>query len=398
MRTDVRLGLGQVSQLLMLLGNPHKELKYVHVAGTNGKGSTCAMLSHVLTAAGHKTGLFTSPYISSPAEMISINNTPISGERLDELIAQISPHFDVMEDMPTEFEILTAVALLYFHQQNCDIVIMEVGMGGRLDATNIIPPPIVSIITPIGMDHTEYLGTTIEKIATEKSGIIKRGTHACFVHPQTPAVEKIIRHKCHEQDVTMLSLNGEIEVKVRKLLAHQYPVSLQGPHQIYNATAVLLTIVKLQSKGFKVSNEALYEGLANTKFDGRFEILQKEPAFIVDVAHNVQSVEAAVAALQSLYPEKKVTFIFGVLADKDYKRMTEVLMPLAKQFFTVTPDSERALPASELAAYISTQNTNVVACESIEEGVKMALKATNQSDVICALGSSYLLNQVRNSL
>jgi len=389
MRKEIKLGLGRILQLLLLLGGPHKELKYIHVAGTNGKGSTCTILSHILVAADYKTGLFTSPYISSPTEMISIDNTPISQEQLDTLLAQITPHFAVMQDEPTEFEVLTAAAFLHFYQQKCDIVVLEVGMGGRLDATNVIPPPLVSIITALGMDHSEYLGNTIEQIAAEKAGIVKRGTKFCVVHPQSPAAEAVIRDKCEEQGVMPYFINSNTIKSVSQL-----PVALPGAHQINNAAMAILSIGTLDGEGFEVCEEDVFEGLMTAKMPGRFETLQLDPDFIIDVAHNLQSIEATAATLQSYYPNKKINFIFGVLADKDYKQMTEVLLPLAKRFFAVTPDNERALPAAELAEYIAMRGGDVVVCDSIEEGAKMALEMTNENDVICALGSIYILGRL----
>ncbi|MCL2573428.1 MAG: bifunctional folylpolyglutamate synthase/dihydrofolate synthase [Defluviitaleaceae bacterium] len=386
------LGLERIQDLLFRIGSPQNQLKFIHVAGTNGKGSTAAMLSSVLVEAGFRVGLFTSPYIDCFTEMIQINHIPLDDNGLIALANKIRPHLSLMVDKPTEFEIITSLAFLHFFRQDCDIVVLEVGMGGRLDSTNVIDAPEVAVITNIGMDHMEFLGNTIEKIAAEKAGIIKSGA-ACVCYPQKESVEDVIRQKCQEQGVQAVFLK-EADIEIAK----RYTISLFGHHQLLNACVAISTIYALQERGWNVPKEALQQGLAKTKWAGRFEILRKNPDFIIDGAHNSQSIDAAASTLQMLYPNKKITFIIGVLADKDYEYIIKTLLPLAKDFIAVTPDNPRALLSNVLAEYIHCQGGNAEDCKSIEKGVEQALTIAEKDGVICAIGSLYLIGEVRKNL
>lgn len=402
------LGLSRISELMTLLGEPQKKTKFVHIAGTNGKGSTAAMLASILTEAGYKTGLYTSPYIEKMNEMIQINSTTVSDSELVSLSAHMQPLASRMPDLPTEYEILTALAFLHFFRKACDIVVLEVGMGGRLDTTNVIDTPEVAIIASIGLDHMEQLGNTVEKIAGEKAGIIKtNGRVIC--HPQISSVEAVIREKCTEMHSSVMFVESNAISLTRSSIDGQVfnfgdyvnlEIPLLGEHQLRNAAVVVETVKALCSAGWDISQDALYNGLRNTCWAGRFEVLRKNPAFIVDVAHNPQGISAIIDTLEKVLPNKEPIFIFGVLADKDYEKMAELLTPCAKQFFLVTPENPRALPATKLAECIKRACSGVAVqvCENIPQAVNAALNTANDDDVICALGSLSMIGAVRTAI
>jgi len=408
-----KLDLSRITILMELLGNPQKKLKFVHIAGTNGKGSTAAMLASILTEAGYKTGLYTSPYIHTFGERMQINSIPIAEHELVKLANQLQKHVAKMteiQESPTVFELITAMAFLHFYQNQCEIVVLEVGMGGRLDATNVIDTPEVAIITSIGLDHTVELGNTVEKIAGEKAGIIKPdGVAVCY--PQTETVERVIREKCKANNTHVSFVDKNSVILTSQNLDGQYfeygafkdiVIPLLGKHQLLNATVAIAAIYSLQERGWNISESAIRDGLKKTKWPARFEVMQRDPVFIVDGAHNPQGVQMAVDNLCAMFPDKKFLFLFGVLTDKDYKKMTEILIPHADHFFAVTPDSQRALPAEDLATHLKqhvfVNSENIVICDSVENGVKLALEVAGKDDVICALGSLFMVGQVRECL
>jgi len=393
------LGLSRITELMRLLGEPHKKLKFVHVAGTNGKGSTSAMLASILAQAGYKTGLYTSPYLYNFNELIQINNTPITDGEIIQLVTEMQRH--KMHDMPTEYEIITALAFLHFWRGQCDIVVLEVGMGGRLDSTNIIETPEAAIITAIGLDHMGQLGDTIEKIAGEKAGIIKpNGNVVCHEQPQ--AVEAIIRRKCEETgskvvfagrggiSLLQVGLDGQMFSYDGKSLV----TPLLGEHQLKNTAVVLEAVEVLRNRGWQITDDHIKDGLRNTTWRGRFEVIRREPVFIIDVAHNPQGVRATLGGLQQLFPDRKVIFIFGVLADKDYAQMAELLLPYGKKFILVTPENPRALPAAKLREFFPQGEV----CETVSQGVALALEYAGDNDIICSLGSLSLIGTIRKIL
>ena len=401
-----KLGLSRITELMELLDNPQKRLKFIHVAGTNGKGSTAAMLASILQESGYKTGLFTSPYVHKFSERMQINSVCITDSEIEKFAVKLYNHTSRMQDRPTEFELITAMAMLYFYENECDIVVLEVGMGGRLDATNIIDTPEAAVITSIGLDHTGQLGDTEEKIAAQKAGIIK--TKGIVIsYPQKESVADVILDKCGEQDarVTFADAN-KIRAVRQNLNGQQFEyngiknltIPLLGEHQLLNAAVVITTIDALQERGWHITEDTLRNGLQKTFWPARFEVMRRDPVFIADSAHNPHGVNAVVRTLTLLFPGKKITFLLGVSADKDYPEMVRMLIPCAKRFFTVTPNSSRALPAEDLAAHISKYNVDVIFCESIEIGVKRALEVSDNNDVICALGSFFMIGGVRECL
>lgn len=396
-------GLGRITELMDLLGNPQNDLQFIHVAGSNGKGSTSAMLSSILTYAGYRTGLFTSPHLCRYNERIKINNIDISDDELCSVAEKVSVAVKQMHEEPTEFERFTAIALLYFQMCACDIVVLEVGLGGRMDSTNVIKAPVLSVITNIGLEHTELLGDTLEKIATEKAGIIKSGSDV-VLYEQSAEVEKVIRRKCEvfhcgltvtdhtQEQLEQMDMTGQIfSYRKRKSLR----LNLLGMYQFHNAAVVLDAVDALNQRGFSVSEEAVAEGLSRVVWPARMELLGKDPLFLLDGAHNPQCAEALAEALSMLTPEKKAVFITGVLADKDYPAMLAKTIPFAGHCICVTPKSDRALPAEQLSNYLKSQGIDATAAKCIDDAILMALEMA-QGEIIVAFGSLYMAGEIRS--
>ena len=396
-------GLGRITELMDLLGNPQNDLQFIHVAGSNGKGSTSAMLSSILTYAGYRTGLFTSPHLCRYNERIKINNIDISDDELCSVAEKVSVAVKQMHEEPTEFERFTAIALLYFQMCACDIVVLEVGLGGRMDSTNVIKAPVLSVITNIGLEHTELLGDTLEKIATEKAGIIKSGSDV-VLYEQSAEVEKVIRRKCEvfhcgltvtdhtQEQLEQMDMTGQIfSYRKRKSLR----LNLLGTYQFHNAAVVLDAVDALNQRGFSVSEEAVAEGLSRVVWPARMELLGKDPLFLLDGAHNPQCAEALAEALSMLTPEKKAVFITGVLADKDYPAMLAKTIPFAGHCICVTPKSDRALPAEQLSNYLKSQGIDATAAKCIDDAILMALEMA-QGEIIVAFGSLYMAGEIRS--
>lgn len=378
-----KLGLGRTRELLAGLGNPQKNLKFVHVAGTNGKGSTCAMTASVLTAAGYKTGLYPSPYIEDFRERIQIDGQMISPEALADVTSRVAAVADAMEDHPSQFELITAIGMVYFSESHCDIVVLEVGMGGEFDSTNAIDAPEVAVICNIGLDHTQYLGDTIEKIAATKCGIIKPG---CSVvsYDNVPTVMDVIRARA-----------GECEAKLY-LAADEdpsYPISLLGPFQKRNEQTVLAIVRALRDRGFGISEDALKKGLMSATWPARFEKLSDEPLFFLDGGHNVQCAEALVECIKSFLPDTKVTFLIGMLADKDVEQVVARIAGYAANWVCITPDSPRALAASELAQICELYAPATVA-DTVRTGI---LTAIDSGIPTVAFGSLYSAGEIRKT-
>ena len=401
--SKTRLGLERTRKLLQKLGNPQKQLKYVHVAGSNGKGSTCAMLDAILRAAGYRTGLYTSPYIQDFCERIQVDGQNIPGEDLARLTERVKAAAEEMDDHPSQFELVTALGMLYFAERHCDIVVLEVGMGGALDSTNVIDAPEVAVITNIGLEHTEYLGDTLEAIAATKAGIIKRGCHA-VCYDGAPEVTAVVRNVCAEKGASMRPVHFSKLELISQSLNGQcflwegrgYRLSLLGAHQLHNAATVLETVAALRERGWRIDEKAVKAGFANVKWPARLEAMQRAPLFLIDGGHNPQCAEALAASLRELLPEQKVVFLLGVLADKDYPRMMELLMPLALEFICLTPLSDRALSGEALAAYLREQGAEAVACDNVSSGISAALAAASERGVgTVAFGSLYLVGAIR---
>ena len=399
-------GLSRTQELLAKMGNPEKKLKFIHIAGTNGKGSTAAMSASILQQAGYKVGLYTSPYIYRFHERMQVNGVEISDEDLAAVTEYVRPLAQSMVESPTEFELVCCIAFEYFLRQNCDIVVLEVGMGGAWDATNVIETPEVAVITNIGLDHTDVLGSTLEEIAATKAGIFKDNGHA-VIYRGIPSVEKVFEDICAERNVQLKKadfdslnlishgLEGQtFDCGNRKAL--QLP--LLGVHQLKNAAVVLSIIDTLLEKGWKITEDHIREGLRVARWPGRFDIVGRDPLFIIDGGHNPQCIDALVVNIRDYLKDKKVIALTGVLADKDYADMYKPVMTYVQEFVCVTPPNPRKLEAAELANHLMSVGAKATACDSIEEGVRKARQLAGDSGVVLCFGSLYTIGSIKEAL
>ena len=395
-------GLSRTQELLRRLGDPQNKLKFIHIAGTNGKGSTAAMLASVLQAAGYRTGLYTSPYITCFNERMQVDGRMIDDDELAQITQELRPHAEAMEDHPTEFELVTAIAMVYFARHACDIVVLEVGLGGALDSTNVISQPEVAVICNIGLDHTEVLGDTLEKIAQAKAGIIKGGD--VVIYRGQASVEQVFADACartgarlHRADFDAIvpvsaALDGQVfDYGARKALL----LPLLGAHQLKNAAVALTTVDVLIARGWHISEQALREGLRTVRWPGRFELLRREPVFIVDGGHNPQCMAALAENLKAYLAGRPITALTGVMADKDYSDMYRIVAPYISRYVTVTPDNPRALRAEALAETLRVYGKPVTACPTVAEGVAEALRQTGSGEAVVAFGSLYMVGDIR---
>lgn len=396
-----KLGLSRTREILAMLGNPQDELRFVHIGGTNGKGSTSAMIESVLRAAGLRTGLFPSPYIEEFRERIQISGVKITEEDLCRITERVKSCADTMEDEPSHFEIVTAIGMLYFKEQKCDIVVLEVGLGGEFDASNVIKAPDVAVLTNIGIDHTDYLGTTLEEIARTKAGIIKTGS-AVVLYPNVPEVSDVIREVCEEKSCGLTVADfGRMKAESADLSGQsfcwddkEYKLGLLGEYQLRNAAVALTVLEKMTELGWEIPDEAVRTGLADAKWPARFEVLGTNPPFILDGGHNSQCAEAVAESLDRYLPGVKLTLIIGMLKDKDYDRALDILLPYAKKCFCLNPDSERALPADELVRNIKTRGVPAEAFSDADIAVAYALHGAEPA---LAFGSLYMAGAVRSA-
>ena len=411
--------LRRIRSLLEQLGDPQKKLRFVHIAGSNGKGSTCAMIERILREAGYRTGLFPSPYIEDFRERIQVCGEYISEEDLCEITEIVKKEADAMEDHPSQFELVTAIGMIYFCRQKCDIVVLEVGLGGEFDATNVIKAPEVAVITHIGLEHTEYLGDTLAKIARTKAGIIKTGSDV-GLYENDPEVMEVVEEVCRERGCP-LHIAGfsrieplESSLEGQTFVLHgadaegmadpgeKLRLSLLGEYQLHNAVTALTVIEVLRERGFTISEEAVEAGLTKVQWPARFEVLCREPLFILDGGHNPQCAEALAGSLEAYLPDEKgkLILLMGVLADKDYEKIIDTLAPYAGEFVCVTPDSERALPAQDLAAFLQEKGLTATACDSVKEGIRLSLKKAavpEKMTPVVAFGSLYMAGAIRSA-
>ena len=398
-----RPGLERVSELLEKLGRPQDGLKFIHIAGTNGKGSCAALLSSVMKCCGYKTGLFTSPYLFRFNERMQINGKQIEDEALADIVGRIKPQAEAMEQHPTEFEMMTAAALLWFKEQNCDVAVLETGLGGRLDATNVIESPEVSVIMNIGLDHTEILGDALEKIAAEKAGIIKSGC-PCVLYQQSEGVMDVIRERCRELGAKLSIADfSRIEKEFDSIYGQSfsyngehYALPMLGEHQLKNAAVALEAVEQLREKGWKLEQNDVEHGIYAVSWPGRFEIIHDEPIFVVDGGHNPQCAETVAENLENYFPGLRHVLLVGMLADKDCRGTLDILNRAADEYVCITPESERAMPADELAKILKKYGKKVMVCSGIKEGVSAAIDAARgNTGMVCAVGSLYSVGPIR---
>ena len=398
-------GLDRIRTLLAALGNPHKQLRFVHVAGTNGKGSTAAMLDSCLRAAGYKTGLFTSPYINRFNERVQVDGVPIPDGDLVRLVERVQPAAAAMADTPTEFEFITALGMLWFAEQRCDIVVLEVGLGGALDSTNVIDPPECAVITALGLDHVKELGPTLADIAAAKAGIIKPGSPAVS-YGGAPEADRVIAAAARAcgapltvVDFTRLRLRGAgldgQTFDFDGLAGLTLP--LLAGYQPRNAAVAVTALRALRARGWDIPDEAIRRGLASVRWPGRFELLRRSPPFLLDGSHNAHGMRATADSLRSLFPGQKFVFLVSIMADKDADEMLRLLLPLAKAFVTVTAPSPRAIPAADLAARIEALGGRAEPAASIPAAVERAA-ALAAGGPAAALGTLYFSGEVRQAV
>ena len=398
-----RPGLERITELLGRLGDPHKGLRVVHVAGTNGKGSFCAMLSSVLNRAGYSVGTFTSPFVEDFCERITLDGENIPKKTLCAVTAAVKPHADAMADPPTEFELITAIGFEFFNRTRPDVVILECGMGGRLDSTNVCPEPLLSVITGVSLDHTGVLGDTVEKIAFEKAGIIKPGRPVLFGGGDAKAAAVIkerakkIGSPYYMTDRSLLKIKScDASGSLFDFGPHKnLRVSLAGTYQPINAANVICAAALLFSSGFSVSEKALAQGLASARWKARFEKMSSRYPVWFDGGHNPEGVAAALETVRVLFGPQKINFITGVMADKDFEAMARMIAPAAKRVFTVAPDNPRALPAEDHAALFVRLGVEAKSCADHAEAVSLALA---DGAPVLALGSLYAYADFKKAL
>lgn len=397
-------GLDATQELCRRLGGPQEGLKFVHIAGTNGKGSVLAYISTVLTQAGYRTGRYISPVLRDYRERIQVNGKMITKKAVGELMERIKETAGQMEEEgmahPTVFEMETAMAFLYFKQTGCQIVVLETGLGGLLDSTNIIKNTLASVFASVSMDHMAALGKTLEEIAVQKAGIIKE--NCCVVTGrQVEAVMEVLRRTAEEKGCSFVAAAPEKAEKVRYgILKQQFSygnyknleITLAGKYQIENCITALEALRVLEEKGFSIPETALRKGLKETRWDGRFSVIAKQPLFVIDGAHNEDAAKKLADSVRFYFTNRRIIYIMGVLRDKEYEKILAETYLYADQIITLTPpDNQRALSAYELAAAAGQYHPRVTAAGSVEEAVEMAELLAGREDVILAFGSlSYL--------
>lgn len=400
-------GMERITALCEAFDNPQDNLKYVHVAGTNGKGSTCTMIAKMLEAAGYKVGLFTSPFVVDFRERIQINSQMIPQQDFADIVAKIVP---VIEDLkkkniePTEFEIITAAAFLYFSQENCDIVVLEVGLGGTLDSTNIIKKSEVSVITSISMDHTDILGDSLLEIAAHKCGIFKEGGHVVGYPQPDFTVERFVKEKAKEagceythSDLARIRLvREEFDGSTIIYAGCTFKIPLSGKHQIYNFSTAISAINVLKNKGWTVSAKNMIDGISALKIPARVEIVSKNPLVIFDGGHNAEGVDALCYTLKKHYADKKIIAVFGMMKDKNYKYCAEKLAPLCEKIYTTTVSNPRSLTAKELAAELKNYGVKAKPVDDCGKAYAKALKKADENSVVLVCGSLYLASDIKN--
>jgi dihydrofolate synthase/folylpolyglutamate synthase len=401
-----RPGLARIRTLLRALGDPQRGMKFVHVAGTDGKGSTCACIASVLQAAGYRVGLNTSPYLVRFNERIRVDGEMISDEELAALTGEIRPVADRAPEHPTEFELITALALLYFRRRNCDVVVLEVGMGGALDASNVIDPPEAAVITAMGMDHVKELGPTMADIAAAKAGIIKEGC-AVVSYGGVPEADAVFRRVCAEKHAALTEADfSRLQLRSLSLTESRFNflpyqdirLPLAGTYQPRNAAVAITALEVLRQKGWRISDGDIVTGLGRVRWPGRFELLRRGPVFLLDGAHNPHGMTATSESLRALFPGRSVVFLVGVMADKDVSRMMALIAPMARAFFTVRPDNPRAMDAQTLRQLLLPYGKPVRACVSVGQAVEAAAVEAGPEGVVCALGSLYFSGDVRKAV
>ncbi|MBK5246168.1 MAG: bifunctional folylpolyglutamate synthase/dihydrofolate synthase [Peptostreptococcaceae bacterium] len=409
------LGLERIQKLMELLGNPEKKLKIVHIAGTNGKGSVSRYIYEGLRANGYNVGLFTSPFLQIFNERIEFDGEYINDNELEELTDTVLEKCSVMVelglDSPTEFEVVTAIAFLFFLQKQADFVVLEVGLGGRGDSTNIIENPLISIIASISYDHMDRLGSSLEEIAFEKAGIIKKGVPV-LINVKDQGAAKVIAKKAYEMNAVLFDatkiktniknkdLNGSnFDMNVYGTDYSEIEITMVGEHQIENAKVALIAIELLRkTKKINVERSRLYAGIKNARQSGRFEVLNTNPWIIIDGAHNKAGAEALVKVIEENFPNKKILFVVGILEDKDADGIISQFCSVAREFISTEPDNIRKMTAEKLCDIINDNNGSGKVVKNVKDACDQALSLTDEFDVVVFAGSLYLVGEIRGIL
>lgn len=405
------MGLTGIQELCRRLGNPQNAIKFVHVAGTNGKGSVSAYITSVLYEAGYNVGTYSSPAVFENEEIIRFNKEPITKEDFADIVARVKCGADKMiQDglrQPSLFEVQTAAAFLYFKDRQCDIAVLEAGLGGAEDATNVIDKPLLAVLTSISMDHTEYLGDTIAKIAENKSQIIKEGCHVVTAIQEPDAlavIEKRAENMKCKVHITEKAKFSDVEygMPVQSFSYDKFKnmkIRLLGKYQTENAATALEAIKALQEKGYVISGEMVEKGLFNTSWTGRFSIINENPLFVIDGAHNADAAKRLAESIELYFNGKRIIYIMGILKDKDFDKIISTTAGYADSIITVeTPTAQRTLKSGELAAAVRKYHKNVTEADSIENAVNMSLKLADKDDVIIAFGSLSYLGRLKNAV
>lgn len=415
-RFSINLGLERTEKMLELLGNPQNKLKCIHIAGTNGKGSTSAMISQILMEQGYKTGLYTSPYIEVFEERIQINRENITKEALAKLVTKVSLAVEELKKLgfepPTQFEIITAAAFLYFYENNVDFVVLEVGLGGRLDATNVITP-ILSIITSISLDHVNILGDTIEKIAYEKAGIIKNNVPV-VLYPQNIEAYNVIHSICKEKNSRLVVVDVEKadflqsiisddfvgqEIKIQTSMDnYTIKLSLLGKHQILNCATSITAIEELIELGITIDKDNIINALSKVKWMVRLEILKRKPLVVIDGAHNKDGIKMLLESIKQYFNYSRINLIIGILADKEVEEMVESIAKEAEKIICVTPNNDRAELSENLKEMVSKFNQNCIAEENYSKAYEKAIECCNDDDLLLVCGSLYMVGDMRKHI
>ena len=404
--SGIKLGLSNTLHLLSLLDDPHKKLKVLHIAGTNGKGSTAAMVSSILDKAGFRVGLYTSPHLINFTERIRVNKQEISEEKVAELTDSIYEkieHTDLVRDI-TFFEFTTAIAMLYFLEQKVDIAVLEVGMGGRFDSTNVVYP-LVSVITNVSIDHQQYLGKTILKIAFEKAGIIKKDGIVITGVTQ-PSVLDLIRKKCHSNGATLYRVGRDFRARRMADGSFNYyglntkysnlKLSLPGKHQITNAVTALGALEILGDKGYRIEDRTVYEGLENVYWPGRLEVVGREPLVVLDCAHNRAGIKVLRDALsKGVFSFRRLFLVMGVMMDKEVKAIISKLVPLADKVVLTQPDMDRAASPKALLEEVKKYKKDAEIVRDVKEAVSYAISQAQREDMVCITGSTFTVGEAK---
>ncbi len=400
-------GLSRVRELLHRMNDPQNKLRFIHIAGTNGKGSTAAMLASIFQQAGYVTGLYTSPFITRFHERMQVNGEPISDDDLTAITQYVQSFAAACSDTPTEFELVSAIAMEFFARRQCDIVILEAGMGGEFDATNIINTPDCAVICNIGLDHTQFLGNTLEAIAETKCGIFKEGG-SCVTYPASAGVETVYQRITDERHLNRKPADLSQLHPISHDLSGQYfdfgpykrlHLPLLGAHQLKNAAVVLTVVEQMRQKGWQLSENDVRQGLSSVSWPGRFEVLCREPLVIVDGGHNPQCMDALMQNINDYLPHRPLTILTGVMADKDYASMYREVTRNACQIITVTPPTPRSLPAPKLAEFLANLTGKPThAADSVADGVRQAMQLAGKNGTVLAFGSLYMVGDIRKTV